>query len=103
MAATMVRLRRKPLAIVAVVAMVDRLVKFSPVRVTEANFPSLSRDQLQDLVAELTSGIPDRERVIALDRVLAHVDKSQIVPKNVDDVKADPPPIFYSTRPAVLI
>ena len=39
----------------------------------------------------------DEERVIALDRVLANLDKSQIIPKNVEGVKADPPPIFFST------
>ena len=41
--------------------------------------------------------------MIALDRVLASVDKSQIIPKNVEGVKADPPTIFYSTTPAVLV
>jgi hypothetical protein len=41
--------------------------------------------------------------VIALDRVLAGVDKSQIIARNVGDVKADPPTIFYSTKPAVLV
>src|SRR5262249_53376388 len=56
-----------------------------------------------DLVDAIVSGIPDVERVIALDRVLASVDRSQIVPKSVADVKADPPKIFYSTRPAVLV
>jgi len=81
----------------------DRLVRFSPVRATETNFPSLGREELQDLVSEITSGIPDSERVIALDRVLASLDKSQIIPKNVDGVKSDPPSIFYSTRPAILV
>ena len=47
--------------------------------------------------------MPDDERVIALDRVLANIDKSQIIPKNVEGVKADPPPIFFSTTPAVLV
>ena len=41
--------------------------------------------------------------MIALDRVLARLDKSQIIPKNVAGVKADPPVIFYSTSPAVLV
>ncbi len=40
---------------------------------------------------------------MALDRVLARLDKSQIMPKNVEGVKADPPAIFYSTSPAVLV
>ena len=41
--------------------------------------------------------------MIALDRVLANVDKSQIIPKNVEGVKADPPTIFFSKTPAVLV
>ena len=41
--------------------------------------------------------------MIALDRVLANIDKSQIIPKNVEGVKADPPPIFFSKTPAVLV
>jgi hypothetical protein len=81
----------------------DRLVRISPLQITEANFPALTREQVRDLVSKLDGGIPDHERVIALDRVLAAVDKSQIAPKNADGIKADPPPIFFSTRSAVLL
>ena len=81
----------------------ERLVKFTPLKITEANFRTLSREQMRDLIAEIDASIPEDERVIALDRVLAGLDKSQIIPKNVDGVKADPPPIFYSTKPAVLV
>ena len=35
--------------------------------------------------------------------MLAYVDTSKIIPKNVEGVKADPPAIFFSTRPAVLV
>ena len=55
------------------------------------------------MLAALEKGIPDHERVIALDRVLANIDHSQIVPRNVEGVKADPPTIYYSTRPAILV
>ena len=72
-------------------------------KVTETNFPTLSREQVQDLLAALEQGIPDDERVIALDRVLTNLDHSQIVPRNVEGVKADPPAIYYSTRPAILV
>ena len=41
--------------------------------------------------------------MIALDRVLASIDKSQIMPKDVEGVKADPPAIFFSNAPAVLV
>ena len=43
------------------------------------------------------------DRVIALDRVLASIDKSQILPKNVEGVKADPPTVFFSKTPAVIV
>jgi hypothetical protein len=80
-----------------------RLVKFSPLKVTETNFGKLSREQVQDILAAVDQGIPDNERVIALDRVLAGIDRSQIYPRNVVGVKADPPEIFVSTRPAILV
>ena len=54
-------------------------------------------------MAEIDKSIPDEDRVIALDRVLASLDKSQILPKNAEGVKADPPKIFYSQGPAVLV
>jgi hypothetical protein len=85
------------------VSMSERLVRFSPVKVTEAHFESLDRDQTREVVTEITDRIPDADRLIALDRVLASVDKSQIIPKDVNGVKADPPAIFYSTTPAVLV
>ena len=43
------------------------------------------------------------ERVIGLDRVLANIDASQIIPKNVEGIKADPPTVFFSKTPAVLV
>ena len=52
---------------------------------------------------EIIAAVPLDERVIALDRVLANIDTSQIIPKNVDGVKADPPTIFFSKTPAVLV
>ena len=85
------------------VALSERLVSFSPVKITEANFPTLSKEKTREIVAEIDKGIPDAHRVIALDRVLASIDKSQIMPKEVQGVKADPPAIFYSETPAVLV
>jgi hypothetical protein len=85
------------------VALDDRLVSLANLRVTESSFQTLNRDQTRDVVAEITKTIPDDDRVLALDRVLASVDKSQIIPKDVPGVKADPPKIFQSTRPAILV
>ena len=81
----------------------ERLVDFSVLRISETNFPSLGKPQIQEVVAEVSSKIVQQGRVIALDRVLAGVDKSQIIPKNVEGVKADPPAVFFSKTPAVLV
>ena len=85
------------------VAVTERLVNFKDAKVTESNFPGLPNDQLKEVVAEIVKLIPQGALVIGLDRVLARLDKSQIIPKNVADVKADPPVIFYSTTTAVLM
>ena len=62
-----------------------------------------TREQVRRPSPEISRDMPRDERVIALDRVLANIDKSQIIPKNVEGVKADPPPIFFSKTPAVLV
>ena len=85
------------------VSVSDRLVSFSGIMLKEASFPSLPKDNVREVTAEIDKAIPDQDRVIALDRVLASIDKSQIMPKNVEGVKADPPTIFFSERPAILV
>ena len=85
------------------VSVEDRLVNFSPLKITEANFSTLQKPVVQEITAEIDKAIPDDERVISLDRVLANLDKSGVVAKNVEGVKADPPAIFFSKTPAVIV
>ena len=85
------------------VSLDDRLVKFDNLRITDAHFGTLSKEQARGIVDEITRAIPENERVIALDRVLAAVDKSTIIPKDVPGLKADAPEIFVSQTPAVLV
>jgi hypothetical protein len=86
------------------VALEQRLVSYSEFQITEAHFSTLTAEQVRAVTDEIKANVPAvNDRVIALDRVLAAVDKSQIVPKNVDGLKADPPVIFYSTSPAVVV
>ena len=85
------------------VAMDERLVNFSDFSITESSFPTLSRDKTRDVVAGLQQAVPDSDRIIELDRVLAAVDKSSIRPKEAVGIKADPPKIFFSTKPAILV
>ena len=86
-----------------VVSLSERLVRFPDIKLTETSFPTLPKEQVRDIAAEIVMAIPDAERVIALDRILAYVDKSQILPKNVEGVKADPPVIYFSQTPAALV
>ena len=85
------------------VSLPERLVSFQKMKIVEANFQTLQKDQIREITTEIDKAIPDDERVIALDRVLANLDKSQVIPKNVEGVKADPPTIFFSTTPAVIM
>jgi hypothetical protein len=85
------------------VALAERLVSFAALRITETHFGSIGRDETRVIVREIERAMPEFERVISLDRVLAGLEQSQIRPKNVAGVKADPPAIFFSTKPAVLL
>src|SRR5262245_6918654 len=85
------------------VSVAERLVNFSNFRIVESNFQTIEKDKVPAVVQDISTAIPNDQRVIALDRILASVDKSQIVPKNVDGVKADPPVVFYSTSSAALV
>ncbi|HEU4386203.1 MAG TPA: hypothetical protein VFV34_00300, partial [Blastocatellia bacterium] len=85
------------------VSLTERLVRFSALKITEANFQSLSKEQAREIVTEVEKTIPAEDRIIALDRVVASIDKSQIIPKNTEGIKADPPVIYFSKTPAVLV
>src|SRR5262245_18942081 len=85
------------------VAVDQRLVNFTQVKLTESNFPNVPNEQVREVVNAIDQAVPDGGLIIGLDRVLSRLDKSQIIPKNVTGVKADPPVIFYSTTRAVLV
>jgi len=85
------------------VSTTERLVNFTPLKITEANFSTLPKERIREITDEITKAIPEEDKIIALDRVIAYVDLSQIVPKNMEGLKADPPTIFFSQHPAVLV
>jgi hypothetical protein len=85
------------------VAVADRLVSFQKMKIEEVNFSTLPKEELREVAAAIEKAIPVDDRVIALDRVLANVDKSQIIPKNKEGIKADPPTVFFSKTPAVIV
>jgi hypothetical protein len=85
------------------VSVEQRLVRFSTFKITEANFPTLPKEQTAEITKEIEKNIPADDRIMALDRVLAYVDKSTIRPKNVAGIKSDPPKIYLSKTPAILV
>jgi len=85
------------------VSLEQRLVRFTNIKITETNFQTLAKEKTQEVVAQLEKNISDQDRLIALDRVLAYVDKSSINPKNVDGLKSDPPTIFLTRSAAILL
>ena len=85
------------------VSVADRLVQLKNIKIAEASFQTLQKDQVREITDAIDKAIPDDDRVIALDRVLANIDKSAIIPKNKEGVKADPPTIFFSKTPAVVM
>jgi hypothetical protein len=85
------------------VALNDRLVNLSNMKIVEANFSTLQKEQVGEIATVIDKAIPDDDRVIALDRILANLDKSVIMPRNVEGLKADPPAIFFSKVPAVMV
>ena len=85
------------------VAVPERLVSFQDMKIAETNFPGVAKEQVREVADQVASAMPHEERVIALDRVLASLDKSQIVAKNVEGIKADPPTIFYSKTAAAIV
>ncbi|MCK7517130.1 MAG: hypothetical protein MZV64_05125 [Ignavibacteriales bacterium] len=63
-----------------------------------------ARSRLREVVAEVVKSMPRRRpRRSRSTGCWPTVDKSQILPKNVEGVKADPPTIFFSQTPAVLV
>ena len=78
------------------VALQERLVKFTTLKITEAKFQTLSKDQTSEITTAIENTIPEKERIIGLDRVLTQMGNSQIIPKNVEGLKADLPQIFLA-------
>ncbi|MBK9528498.1 MAG: hypothetical protein IPO41_09320 [Acidobacteria bacterium] len=87
------------------VSLDERLVRFKDFKIPEVNLSSLSRDDARKVTTALQAELPEGDKIIDLDKVLAAVDKSQLLPKadNPAGLKADPPTVFYSSKPAVLV
>ena len=80
-----------------------RMVLLENIQVTGLNFPSSSKetvDEANKIADELIA--KTHMMVISLDRLIAAMEISKLR-HPVIDVNLDPPPIFYSSEPAILI
>jgi hypothetical protein len=79
----------------------SRLVKLTFLQITGSNFPGISKEDNEKALAKLKPLVDSHAiRSISLDRMIASLERAGV--KNVD-VKNDPPKIFYSKKPAVLV
>jgi hypothetical protein len=82
---------------------VNRMVTFSEVQITRVNFPS-APEKSPSYQAALQAHVARKGEAIALDRVLTEMavnDAESAAAGHV--VKNDPPKVFFSTRPALLV
>ena len=77
-------------------------VTLTDIDATRVEFSTLERKELSDLSLEVGKRMPTDPIVISQDRLTASLaDYKRLA--NVTDIKADPPPIFTSETPAVLV
>ena len=77
-------------------------VVLSDFKITQVRFPSLDSDQAAKLEEVVRSFLPsDYVVAMSLDRLVASVNKSKAAP--TVQVQNDPPPIFVSYTPAILL
>src|SRR6185503_20144744 len=79
-----------------------RTVLLSKPEVTDTHFPSLDSSKTREMDELLRTFLPpDSSVVISLDRLIASVEKTQ--PTATVSVRNDPPAIFVSHKPAMLV
>lgn len=80
-----------------------RLVSFSDIKITRVSFPSAA-DKAPLLQTALQSHVQQRGEVIALDRLLTEMAANGAErATNGYAVKNDPPRVFFTTKPALLV
>ncbi|MGX5818932.1 hypothetical protein ACWKWU_12090 [Chitinophaga lutea] len=80
----------------------NRTVYFRNLQVTDVRFPSLSADSARLLEPMVKSLMPADGEPISVDRLMADIQQHNKPPQS-PALKNDPPPIFYSATPAILL
>jgi hypothetical protein len=79
-----------------------RTVLINNIEIVAVRFPSLPDDEAGKMEALLKANFPGKPITVSLDRLVASVQSGQENAKPVP-VKTDPPQIFVSTQPAILL
>lgn len=80
----------------------SRTVYCHDIKATDVRFPSLNGDSLQQMTQLLKTLLPAGSEAISMDRIMADMDQSKVSAKGIA-TKNDPPQIFYSAVPAILV
>ncbi len=70
---------------------------------TDIRFPSLDEKTSEDMKKVFQSLVPTGSETISMDRILADLDNTTQTGTQPVNVKNDPPKIFYSASPAILL
>jgi hypothetical protein len=77
-------------------------VRVSNLRIVEGRFPALSPGESDRLLNALRSRMSKEDVIVSLERITAYLERAEATLKPAP-LKSDPPRIFVSTRPAVLL
>ena len=77
-------------------------VRISNIRIIEGRFPALTPGESARVLDALRARISKEDVVVSLERLTVYLERAETV-LDAAPLKADPPKIFVSTRPAVLI
>src|ERR1700744_117071 len=80
----------------------NHMVYLKDIQIPDVRFPTLNADSTKLMGALFKKLAPSDPQPIALDRLMADIKSTQQQVKGVE-LKNDPPPIFYSNKPAVLL
>jgi hypothetical protein len=79
-----------------------RTVYFKDAAIISVRFPSLHEDSVRLMEPLLRSMLPTNGEPVSVDRLMAGLEQGDAKAKAVE-LKNDPPPVFYSNTPAILL
>jgi hypothetical protein len=79
----------------------DHLVRIYAIRVTDAKFPTLDEAASERLAGAVLTVLP-KETVVELERIVANLERFESQAQEAA-LNVEPPEIFVSTRPAILV